>query len=100
MAQDNKYNGWTNYETWRVNLEICDDYMQSLAQDGMTFTDVNTLAEYLKDYVDEVLTNFGQVEDGIALDYARSFVSDVDWYEIAEHGVEAGLIESEEDEEG
>jgi hypothetical protein len=21
---DRKYNGWTNYETWRVNLEIFD----------------------------------------------------------------------------
>ena len=22
--QDNTYNGWTNYATWRVNLEIFD----------------------------------------------------------------------------
>ena len=22
MKNDNTYNGWTNYETWRVNLEL------------------------------------------------------------------------------
>jgi len=26
MTTDNKYNGWTNYETWRVNLEIFDNF--------------------------------------------------------------------------
>ena len=23
---DQKYNGWANYETWRVNLELFDGY--------------------------------------------------------------------------
>jgi hypothetical protein len=26
MAIDTKYNGWTNYATWRVNLEMFDGF--------------------------------------------------------------------------
>ncbi len=31
---DKKCNGWSNYATWRVNLEICDDAINILAEDG------------------------------------------------------------------
>ena len=51
-----KYNGWTNYATWRVNLESV---------------------------IDET------TPDGIAKDYALAFVSDVNYYEIAENLIEA-----------
>jgi hypothetical protein len=83
------YNGWTNYATWRVNLEICDEYLNSIVEDAHhgyidKYEDVAELAEHLKDYVDDALTNFGANDEGLALDYARSFVSDVDFHEIAE----------------
>lgn len=75
------YNGWKNYATWRINLEILDDPENML--DGQEFNDVSELASYLEDYVDEIVTDSGQL-DGIAVDYARAFVSDVDFWEIAE----------------
>ena len=31
--KDNKYNGWTNYETWRVNLECFDGWEENLEPD-------------------------------------------------------------------
>jgi hypothetical protein len=81
---DDKYNGWANYATWRIQLEIIDDYVSSQDDREMCDTDVGDLAEMLKEYVDEVLTGFGEHENlGLVLDYARSFVSDVDWYELA-----------------
>ncbi len=96
-----RYNGWSNYATWRVNLEISDDLIQGIREDGTTFDSVLSLEETLRDQVDEALTNYGDVPDCIALDYARSFVSDVDFREIAEHAVAnyPELVATEEDEE-
>lgn len=92
------YNGWTNYATWRVNLEMFDG--QS-AEDLGCFTryeepDTSDVAEYLRDQVDEVLCN--DCENGPALSYARAFVSDVNWYEIAQHFVDewTELMQEEE----
>ena len=84
------YNGWTNYATWRINLEIFDGMEPS---DMGCFTryeepDVSDVAKYLEDYVDEVLCTYasgGPCGEGVTLDYARAFVSQVNWYEIAEH---------------
>ena len=42
-----KYNGWTNYATWRVNLEMFDGMnLEDLT--GQTEWDTGDLAEYLK----------------------------------------------------
>lgn len=79
---DNKYNGWINYATWRVNLEIFDGL--SLSDMGWQKLDEYDLAEALKDHVDEVL--FCDIDDtGLAADYARAFLQDVSWREIAQH---------------
>ena len=71
-----EYNGWTNYATWRVNLEIFD---------GMSPYDFNKgdaydLGQDLKEYANEILDQSG---NGVALDYARAFLSEVNWCEIA-----------------
>ncbi len=96
---DTTYNGWANYATWRVNLELCDEYISSRLNDitdeierGIStpeeFSDLSTWVEELREYVDDVLTNYGEITDGITLDYAQSFVSEVDFYEIAQHAVD------------
>ena len=74
------YNGWTNYATWRVNLEIFDGIEpRDMDWHGMQ---LSGLANALKDYVDDF---FEDVSNVIARDYARAFVSDVNWTEIAKH---------------
>lgn len=78
MNTDNKYNGWTNYATWRVNLEILNGYEH-------TSTDTYDLSQELKEYVENYLD---LSDDGITKDYAMAFISDVNWYEIAEHLIE------------
>lgn len=75
-----KYNGWTNYATWRVNLEVFDGF--EIDQD-----DAYELSEYLKEYLSDYLIE--TTSEGIARDYALAFVSDVNYYEIAEHLIEA-----------
>ena len=63
------FNGWTNYETWRINLEIFDGMQEDWD------------AEQCKDYVEEILEQCPE----LALDYARAFVRQVDYREIAKH---------------
>jgi len=93
------YNGWTNFATWRINLEICDDLVSSMIDDRQMFRDVDALATYLEEAVDDVLTNYGEITGGLALDYARAFVSDVNFREIADHNEDLIDIDEEEIEE-
>ena len=71
-----KYNGWTNYATWRINLEIID---------GIEF-EVKTCAEDIKEIVEDVVFSQYELGNGSHLveDYARSFISQVNFYKIAE----------------
>lgn len=74
--ENKKHNGWTNYATWRVNLEILDGF------DSYDSPEVEP--EYLKDYVEEFILM--DVDDtSLVASYAMSFLSEVNWHEIAEH---------------
>jgi len=91
---DNKYNGWANYATWRIQLEIVDDYVHMLTNeiaegqyDDWDWSDVADVADTIRNYVDEVITQ-DIPNDSLALSYAYAFLSDVDWYELATHAQE------------
>lgn len=88
---EQEYNGWTNYATWRIQLEIVSDYLNAtcydddnkdIAEDWLSMS-LYDLGEYFKDYVQEVV-GFEQ-QDGFAYNYAMAFLDDVNWREIAEH---------------
>ena len=87
------YNGWTNYATWRINLEIFDG--QDAKDLGIHRMDGYEASQYLKSYVEEILEEQGK---GIVLDYAMAFISEVDWYSIAKHLLEEYQEEEEEEE--
>lgn len=84
---DNTYNGWTNYATWRVNLEIFDG--MSADDMGWARMDRWELAPVLKDYAEEVIEQ--TAPEGLARDYAMAFIDDVNYREIADR-----LISDEE----
>jgi hypothetical protein len=87
----NQYNGWTNYATWRVNLEIFDG--QTARDCGWSLGDsAYDFSKSLKDYAEQIIEDTST--EGVARDNALSFLSDVDWREIAEHLL-AGEEESE-----
>jgi hypothetical protein len=69
---DTKYNGWTNYATWRVNLEMFDGFEP----------DYEMEADDYKLMAIEFLEADGTA--GIAFDYAMAFIDNVNWHEIAE----------------
>lgn len=92
------YNGWTNYATWRVNLELLDGYETSIESNIEEFTEfvengeisnenrmdlIYNLSKELESVVEEIMNSYDT--DSIVRSYADAFVSDVNWYEIAEH---------------
>jgi hypothetical protein len=74
------YNGWTNYSTWRVNLEVFDGVAWlDQFDESLSVYDASIL---LKDYAEKLI--YQTSAEGLARDYALAFLSDVNWYEIAE----------------
>jgi len=71
---NNKYNGWTNYATWRVNLEILGD---------IEF-DEPVHPYDLKEIVGNIVFSNVDVQS-LCSDYARAFLADVNYNEIAKN---------------
>ena len=71
-----EFNGWTNYATWRINMEILGD---------IEFDEIVS-ADSLKEIAEDVVFSQYELGNGSHLveDYARSFISEVNFYEIAQ----------------
>ncbi len=82
------HNGWTNYATSRVYNEIfkyMDPYDDIPDEQGLwprAGLPVLTLA--LREYVQDLVYEAGGGDGNIAVDYALAFLSEVNWFEIAE----------------
>ena len=74
------YNGWSNYATWRIALEIFDGVD---VRDITTSTDARSVEESLKDYIEEIIysENTGRLVES----YAFAFLEQANMREIAEH---------------
>ena len=88
------YNGWTNYATWRVNLEVFDGY--DIEETFRRKPQTLDLMTWCQEYANELLEM--DAKQGLALDYARAFISEVNWREIAKHLLEGAYEEEEEKE--
>ena len=100
---DTKYNGWTNYETWLVNLwldndgsseslsETCADMYETRAD-----FDESDFANVIREYVDEVYLSESP-QSGMVADIIGAAMRQVDWHEIASHYAD-NLPEAEEEE--
>jgi hypothetical protein len=115
-----EYNGWTNYETWCVNLWMSndagsDEFFRETAQDVYNEAEKETrkdgstlftreevatrvLADRLKDEHEERQSELTGVVDVFA-DLLGAALSEVDWYSIAEHYIDDVDKEDEESSE-
>ena len=72
----NEYNGWTNYETWLVNLEM------GLTDDSHAFEarNLDDLIVELKEYAENAIES----DNTLATNFSNIILSKVDWNDIAE----------------
>ena len=78
------YNGWSNYPTWRINLEILGDIQW--VEEEIEILDEEMLEDYVENAVFENNGISGHL--GLMEDYARAFLANVDYREILESIIE------------
>lgn len=109
MTTDNRYNGWTNYETWNLALWIDNEmgsqtywreraietYAHATANDTFTREDSAALdlAEELKDSIEQ---DAPELEPSFYSDMLNAGISEVNWYEIARNWIDDVVDESTE----
>jgi len=78
-----KYNGWSNYATWRINLEFFNHCKGTdLTPDWEHISlqeQVEVAHNVLLDFIDENTSNI------FINGWIRAFVADIDFHEIVEH---------------
>ena len=85
-----KYQGWTNYWTWKYNLEILnEEYWRELIEEGQ-FSSIYDLSEAIKDDANEFA---GQVSPDWAQYWIDAAFSEVNWREIAINVAEGTTLE-------
>jgi hypothetical protein len=90
MSNPNEYNGWSNYATWRVHLEMFDGMDPADMFPGVT--DLRDLTEAIRYYAQE---HIEETSSGVARDWARAFLSDANCFQIARHMQDAYPQENE-----
>lgn len=113
----NEYNGWTNYETWCVNLWIDNEessqrYWAEQADECLRlgFADevltreqraTHTLADILRDEHCERFADVSEerIANTVFADLMNAALSEVNWHEIAKHLVD-GATERQSIKEG
>ena len=78
------YNGWSNKETWLVNLWLGD----GLTMDQEAGYEIT--ADYIEQMVDEMASLLLDVPDanGFMTDLLNCALGEIDYHELAEHFVE------------
>jgi len=77
-----QYNGWTNKETWLVNIWL-GDLLQSEKEEGVEID-----AACIENLVEELLdfqTDNKSVEGGFLVDLLNCSVGRINFYELAKH---------------
>jgi len=92
MTTENTYNGWTNWETWTVNMYL-DGAIEAEELSGDAYAD----GEMLRAFVEECF--IADTPEGLANEFVTSGMQAVNWQEIAEGMIDAFEIEVDNSEE-
>lgn len=87
VAEVQTYNGWTNYETWLVNLWMTNDerYYAQLCEIVASGDCLDDQAEALEDFI---RFEYDGESSSIWADLINDSLAEVNWYEIVEKNQE------------
>jgi hypothetical protein len=98
MEPDKKYNGWTNYETWVTALWLDNDFdlytklntrAMQFYNEGSSEYDVDEAVKQatykLSLEIKKLIEDNTPTTKGVYADLLNASISEIDWYEIAEH---------------
>jgi len=89
------YNGWTNKQTWNINLMYSEIFSNMCEE--QEFNDMDHLADAFESLVNELEFD-GVTENTLAHNALSEYLNQVNWEEIAEHYVADFDLEEEEEE--
>jgi hypothetical protein len=90
------YNGWTNKQTWNINLTYSEIFSNMCEE--QEFNDLDHLAEAFENIVTELEFD-GVTEHTLAHQALGEYLNQVDWEEIAKHYADDYDLFKEEEEE-
>lgn len=79
------YNGWTNRETWLVNLWYMDDMRHYFATTDQYHVEPNELKECVINVCEEHELLSLELKAGLVSDFLSSCWARVSWRELADH---------------
>ena len=77
-----QYNGWTNKETWLVNIHYGDAIAEQVEEQG--HMEANEIQEFVE-YVALECEAMSCLPSGLLMDFINDSFSEVNWDELEEH---------------
>jgi hypothetical protein len=101
---DNKYNGWTNYETWNANLWIDNDWRMNERIAMLTadlfgsYEDLDEITNFVAHEIKSMFVDMmPDIENGFFSDVMNASFREVNFHEIARYYVEVEAEQLEDD---
>lgn len=83
--KNKNYNGWTNYATWKTNMEIVSDLIYNRDDDFENIENEDELINLLKEEIENYRDAMQDISEDIEEDdyFDDDFVNSIDWRQIA-----------------
>lgn len=86
----NEYNGWSNYNTWCVNLWFSNDqnsynYIQEQIKE-IKYPTILKIADRVREIIEEMIPE--SINTGLLFDLLYKAIKDVNYHELAQHYAE------------